>query len=75
MLLAAEPSQEKLAGLSSYTYPPGEKYSIVGKDAYLFSPKGWKLKMSNTFLESKLDVHCTTRNWRTIVKVCKLALE
>ena len=61
--------------MATLSYPPGEKYAICGEDVYVFSPKGWRLKLSNTFLESKLKVHCTTRNWRTIVRVRNLARE
>lgn len=43
---------------------------------YLHCPNGYgKTKLSNTFLEKKLDVTATSRNLKTIVKLCELAKE
>ena len=45
----------------------GEEVIIISeKVVYLFCPHGYgKSKLINTFLESKLKVSATTRNWKT----------
>ena len=43
---------------------------------YLHCSNGYgKTKLSNTFLEKKLDVIATSRNLKTVVKLCELAKE
>ncbi|MCK5672410.1 MAG: DUF1697 domain-containing protein [Spirochaetales bacterium] len=42
---------------------------------YIFCPDGYgKTKLSNNFLEKKLKVSATTRNWKTVNKLLELAL-
>lgn len=44
-----------------------EKYIILGKEIYLYYPNGVSnTKLSNNFLEKKLKVSATTRNWNTV---------
>jgi uncharacterized protein (DUF1697 family) len=44
-----------------------EEYSISGREVYLFCPNGYgSTKLSNNFLEKKLGVRATTRNWKTV---------
>jgi uncharacterized protein (DUF1697 family) len=52
-----------------------EKLVVRGEGAYLYCPNGYgKSKLSNTFLENKLAVKATTRNWKTIHKLFKFSL-
>ncbi|WP_340114323.1 DUF1697 domain-containing protein [Maribellus mangrovi] len=48
---------------------------IFSDDAvYLFCPGGYgKTKLNNNFIESRLKVSATTRNWRTTLKLLDLA--
>lgn len=47
-----------------------EQYQLKGKVMYLYFPNGYgRAKMSNNFLENKLKVRATTRNWRTVNKL------
>jgi uncharacterized protein (DUF1697 family) len=47
-----------------------EKYSIKGKEIYLFLPNGYgRTKLSNNFFEKKLKVTATTRNFKTTRKL------
>ena len=53
------------------TFDPGslgqDRYSIKGVNVFLYCPGGYgKTKLSNTFLEKKLGVRATTRNWKTV---------
>lgn len=52
-----------------------EEIIISGKVVYLFCPHGYgKTKLTTTFLESKLKVSATTRNWRTAKQLLKIVL-
>ena len=45
---------------------PGEEFRLMGKAVYLFCSNGYgRTKLTNTFLENKLKVRATTRNWKT----------
>ncbi len=51
-----------------------EEILITECAVYLYCPKGYGItKLSNTFLESKLQVTATTRNWKTTLELYKLA--
>lgn len=51
-----------------------EEFSISNREIYLFCPNGYgKSKLSNNFLERKLKVSATTRNWRTVTKLFDIA--
>ena len=64
--LAEEPTAENLEKIKAYNFDP-EKFSIIGKEAYLYVPLGYgNAKLSNTFFENKLKVQATTRNWKSV---------
>lgn len=53
-----------------------EEIIISGKVVYLYCPHGYgKTKLTNTFLESKLKVAATTRNWKTTCELLRMAEE
>ena len=55
----------------SYVKEP-EKLVVSNDIVYLYCPNGYgKSKLSNNFLESKLKVVATTRNWKTVKKLCE----
>ncbi|MFV2058187.1 MAG: DUF1697 domain-containing protein [Thiohalomonadales bacterium] len=52
----------------------GEQLIVCGTVAYLHCPGSFgKSKLSNNFLEKKLQVSATTRNWKTILKLFELS--
>jgi uncharacterized protein (DUF1697 family) len=52
----------------------GEEIAISGNACYLFCPNGYgNTKLTNTFLESKLKVTATTRNWKTVNELLRIA--
>lgn len=54
----------------------GEEISISDNAVYLYCPNGYgKSKLSNSFLETKLKVGATTRNWKTTNELLKIALQ
>jgi uncharacterized protein (DUF1697 family) len=71
--LATVPSQAALAALK---LPPSGRDELVvdGKEVYVHTPDGYaNTKYTGTFLERRLGVVSTTRNWNTVSKLCELA--
>ena len=51
----------------------GEEIEFDSRAVYLYCPIGYgKTKLNNNFLENKLKVKATTRNWRTTGKLLQL---
>ncbi|HTY14893.1 MAG TPA: DUF1697 domain-containing protein [Methanoregulaceae archaeon] len=51
-----------------------DKVKVIGREVYLFCPDGYgRTKFSNTFLEKKLGVAATTRNWKTVIMLEEMA--
>jgi uncharacterized protein (DUF1697 family) len=72
--LAAAPSKAALASLSPL--PPSRKDELVvdGREVYVHTPDGYhETKYSGSFLERRLGLVSTTRNWNTVQKLCELA--
>lgn len=52
----------------------GEEISVTGNAIYLYCPNGYgRSKLNNNFLEAKLKVIATTRNWKTTHELLKIA--
>lgn len=52
----------------------GEKAALVGRVVYLYCPNGYaKSGLSNAYFEKALGTSATTRNWRTVLALKKLA--
>ena len=73
--LKAAPAEELVKALQTIELPD-QYFEISGKKVYLNFPKGYgRTKLDNNFLERKLKVQATTRNWRTTLKLQELAQE
>lgn len=73
--LQSMPSEEKKELLFTYVKPP-ERLIIQGREAYLYCPNGYgKSKLSNTFIEKKICITSTTRNWKSVKKLYELSVE
>jgi len=71
--LATVPSK---AALDALRLPPSGRDELVvdGKEIYVHTPDGYAdTKYTGTFLERRLGVVSTTRNWNTVTKLCELA--
>jgi uncharacterized protein (DUF1697 family) len=68
-----EPAKPTLAKLEMI--PKGkDRFAHVGKVLYLHCPDGYgKSKLANPNIERMLKIECTTRNWRTVGELCKMA--
>jgi uncharacterized protein (DUF1697 family) len=53
----------------------GEEIAFSGKVVYLYCPHGYgKTRLNNGFLETKLKVWATTRNWKTTNELYRIAV-
>jgi uncharacterized protein (DUF1697 family) len=71
--LATAPSK---AVVKSLDLPPSGQDELVvdGREVYVHTPNGYaETKYTGTFLERRLGVVSTTRNWNTVTKLCELA--
>ncbi|GAA4469127.1 DUF1697 domain-containing protein [Nemorincola caseinilytica] len=71
--LSAVPAKEAVEQLLQFQNE-NEQFHIVGTDVYILVKKGayGMTKFSNNFLEKKLKVAATTRNWATISKLAQI---
>ncbi len=52
-----------------------EDFHFVDNVIYLYCPHGYgKTKLTNTFIEAKLKVRATTRNWKTVNQLLLIAV-
>jgi uncharacterized protein (DUF1697 family) len=66
-LLSDTPEAEKVKLLHTGEYG-STAFKYLNKAIYLYTPEGYgNTKLSNTFIESKLKVNATTRNWKTML--------
>ena len=72
--LDALPKEEDVNVLMSYVKEL-EELVVVGQEVYLYAPHGYgKTKLNNNFLEKKLKVGATTRNWKSVCKLYELGV-
>ena len=72
--LCSKPTKTDISNLHKYVVSP-EKLAVKGTEVYLYCPNGYgKSKLSNNFLEKKLSVAATTRNWKSVYKLYELAM-
>ncbi len=70
--LAAAPAPDRTALLQP---PPAEtgELKLVGREIYLHTPDGYgKSKLNNAYLSKVTGLPATTRNWKSIAKLCAL---
>ena len=71
--LQSAPSAENQKTLREFVKPP-EKPAVLGSEIYLYCPNGYgKSKLTNGFLEKKLGVSATTKNWKSVKKLHELS--
>ncbi len=73
--LASIPAQVDMTAIEEKKQA-GEEITIVNDAVYLYCPNGYgKSKLTNNFLENKLKVSATTRNWKTTNQLLNMAQE
>ncbi len=51
-----------------------DEFTVIDREMYLHCPNGYgRTKLSNPFIERKLKVTSTTRNWRSVVTLSGMA--
>jgi uncharacterized protein (DUF1697 family) len=72
--LEQAPDKALIAAISTTNFAPDE-FKIIDKAVYLSCPNGYgNTKLNNTFFEKKLKTTATTRNWKTVNELLKLAI-
>ena len=73
--LSSTPEKSNINDLLKYVVLP-EQLVVKGKEVYIYCPNGYgKSKLNNNFIEKKLGVGATTRNWKSVHKLYELSLE
>ena len=75
VFLSDFPSKDHISNIMQHV-AESEKLIFNNREAYLYCPNGHgKSKLSNKFLEQKLKIRATTRNWKTVVKLLELSAD
>jgi uncharacterized protein (DUF1697 family) len=70
--LADRPKPPSVSALDEHTGTP-DAFVVIGREVFLHCPGGYgTTKLTNGFFERHLGVTATTRNWRTVTKLCEL---
>lgn len=69
--LSETPNYDVRGSLGVYSND-AEYARVVNRDVYIFSGNYGKTCFSNSFIEKKLGVEATTRNWATVNKILEL---
>ena len=72
-LLHKEPKQDLIAQLARIELA-NEQIAIASNCAYVFAPQGYgRAKLNNNFIERKLQVVATTRNYKTMHRLIRIS--
>lgn len=67
------PESQNLEKLKAVNFEP-DKFIVCNKVIYVYCADGYgRTKLTNTFFENKLKTTATTRNWRTVNELLKIA--
>jgi uncharacterized protein (DUF1697 family) len=70
--VAPPPAVEELEALADRFGT--DQFVVTGSEVFLYCPGGYgETKLSNTYLERRLGVTATTRNWRTVTALAEMA--
>jgi uncharacterized protein (DUF1697 family) len=73
MCLATRPAERDIAALDAQRSPP-DAFIVSGKTIYLRLPNGvGRSKLTNAYFDKALRTTSTSRNWRTIARLCEAA--
>jgi len=70
--LSEEPTMEAFKELNAEQFAP-DKCQLLDRAIYIHYPNGsYKSKLSGNFLEKKLGLKVTARNWKTVTKLVEM---
>ena len=53
-----------------------DRFEVIGSNVYLHCPGGYgETKLNNSYLEGRLGVTATTRNWRTVTALASMTAQ
>jgi uncharacterized protein (DUF1697 family) len=72
--LGATPEVDAVDGLHSDALAQApDRLQVIGAEVFLHCPGGYgRTKLTNTYLERRLGVTATTRNWRTVTVLAEM---
>lgn len=74
IFLAEAPDDVQVQSLDP-DHSPGDQFVVLGREIYLHCPNGFaSTKLTNTYFETRLSTTCTTRNWRTVLKLLDMTV-
>jgi uncharacterized protein (DUF1697 family) len=63
------PAADAVAALDPHRSPP-DRFAVLGREVYLHLPNGMaRTKLTNAWLDAKLNTVSTARNWNTLLKL------
>lgn len=72
-LLKEPPTPAALQKFAENDFSP-DQFAVIGRHVFIFcAGKYSDSKLTNAFIEKKLQVQATTRNWQTVLKLAELA--
>ena len=72
--LSDNPKKDAIRELEAKSTKP-DKFRYIEKRIYLYCPKGYgRTKLSNNAIEKMLSVTATTRNWKTVNEIYRIAV-
>jgi uncharacterized protein (DUF1697 family) len=73
--LAAPPAAASIEAIQAESFTPDQLW-LSGREAYLLCPNGAsQTQLTNAFLEKRLGVTATSRNWNTVTKLVSLTAD
>ncbi len=73
--LSETPNKSNLEKILNFKSEP-DSFHQMDREIFLHCPNGYgRTKLNNTFFESKLKVTTTTRNWKTVNELLRIANE
>jgi len=70
--LSARPTAAAIQAIEAQSFDP-DKIWVSGQEAYLWCPAGAAdTRLTNAFIEKRLGVSATSRNWNTVTKLVGL---
>lgn len=71
--LSAAPDPQRVAALEPADHEP-DQFRVLGREIYLWCPGGARdTRFTNAFVERRLGVTATARNWNTVTRLLALA--
>jgi uncharacterized protein (DUF1697 family) len=76
MFLGGKPKAASIKQLAEATATASEEFEVVGHEVYMHYPDGYgRSKLGGMFVEKKLGVPGTARNWRSVTTLAEMASE